>query len=137
MEIQGSKELQAIIKKMKASGDKQLQAMLAEGAIDTDAEAKRLIASRQSRGREYKRGRISHIASTAGNPPNTDTGRLIRSVKIMKISGGYDVGSRQDAPHGLWLEFGTSKMAARPWLSVAYNKIIKPLIEKYSRKGLL
>jgi HK97 gp10 family phage protein len=101
-------------------------------------EAKKSIQSHKSSGNVYVRGSISHTASTAGNPPNSDTGNLVKNITIQKISGGYDVGSRKGAPYGVHLEFGTSKMAARPWLTPAFYlaleklkvKMIKRLREK-------
>lgn len=57
------------------------------------------------------------FASFPGDPPNTDTGRLVQSIQF-EIDGnvGY-VGT--NLVYGAWLEFGTKNMAPRPWLSVA------------------
>lgn len=90
--------------------------------------AKQSILEHQSRGRIYKRGNITHQASTQGNPPNSDTGTLVNNIRVEKIKGGYDVGSRKGAPHGLWLELGELK---RPWLMPAYEKAIKNVINKF------
>lgn len=137
VEIKGAKEVQDLIKRMQREGDKKLEKMLAEGALNTENVSKRSIQQHQSAGITYQRGNTTHTASRPGQPPNTDTGNLVNNITISKISGGYDVGSRTGAPYGLWLEFGTLKTAARPWLTPAYEKIVKPLIDKYTRRGLV
>lgn len=56
-------------------------------------------------------------ASKPGDPPNSDTGRLINSIKFRKDKNAYLVGT--NVRYGSHLEFGTLNMAPRPWLSVA------------------
>lgn len=59
-------------------------------------------------------GTYEHTAASAGEAPNTDTGRLAASVQVeIRVDGVY-VGSTLD--YAGWLEFGTTKMEARPWL---------------------
>ena len=63
-------------------------------------------------------GTYTHIAAAAGQAPNTDTGLLVNSIAVDKIgSATYTVGS--GLPYASWLEFGTKKMKARPWLMPA------------------
>lgn len=77
-------------------------------------------------GRKYRRGRKYHIASAPGQPPAVDTGRLRASIthEVRKESNQIIglVGTNVEyAPH---LEFGTNKMAARPFLRPAlYNNV--------------
>lgn len=56
----------------------------------------------------------THQASAPGEPPMSDTGRLASSIEN-RVDGltGY-VFTR--VKYGNHLEFGTRKMAARPWL---------------------
>jgi len=138
IEIKGDKEYIALINRMKNELPKRLDAALLTGSLDTMNEAKKSIQAHQSSGNTYTRRSVTHTASTAGNPPNSDTGNLVDNITIKKINGGYDVGSRKGAPYGVHLEFGTSKMAARPWLTPAFylaleklkTKMIKRLKEK-------
>lgn len=57
-------------------------------------------------------------ASQPGEPPHRRTGNLRRNVewwqnrKTLTVQVGVTV----DAPYGLFLEFGTRKMAARPFI---------------------
>lgn len=69
-------------------------------------------------GRVYRRGGISHQASSPGQPPATDTGALRLSMSQEITREGGDVVGRLTAnsEYALALEKGTSKMAARPFL---------------------
>jgi HK97 gp10 family phage protein len=93
-------------------------------------------------GREYKRGGKIHVASAPGDPPAVDTGRLRASIST-NWSGGGERGEDQvgdpggerggdvfkvvvgtNVKYAPFLEFGTSRMAARPF--------IRPIFEKYA-----
>ena len=134
VELKGATEFAATAKKIAKQANIDVDQILAAGAIETQSAAQQSILSHLSKGEIYKRGSITHQASTAGNPPNSDTGTLVKNITVEKIKGGYDVGSRKGAPWGLWLEFGTSKVAARPWLLPAYEKAIKSVINRF--KGI-
>ena len=72
-------------------------------------------------------GKKGHHPSYAGNPPAPDTGTLMRSI-THEVSGNGkqvvgEVGSiinNSDYPR--FLEYGTSKMKPRPWLSASLIK---------------
>ena len=78
-----------------------------------------------------KTGKLVKVASKGrsapGNPPAVDTGALRNSVTHV-IEGGESkpqgfVGSViKDPPYGAYLEHGTAKMAARPWLGVSVDE---------------
>lgn len=59
--------------------------------------------------------------SSAGNPPAVDTGTLRRSIQINQDTASGDVEVGTNLEYGRYLEYGTSKMAARPWLNRSYN----------------
>lgn len=64
----------------------------------------------------------SHTASAAGKPPAVDTGRLRQSINVQKVAEGhYRVGT--NVPYALSLEFGTRKMAARPFMRPALERV--------------
>lgn len=54
--------------------------------------------------------------SSPGSPPHKDTGDLHESITHEVDAGQMAVRIGTDLPYGLYLEVGTSKMAARPWL---------------------
>jgi len=63
----------------------------------------------------------THQASAPGQYPATDTGRLVSSVRMLPDVGtSYVVGTNVE--YGRWLEFGTSRMAARPWLLPSFER---------------
>lgn len=59
--------------------------------------------------------------SLPGNPPNTDRGELASSVHIRIDEDGMGANVDARAKHAIPLEFGTTKMAARPFLFPAFE----------------
>ena len=77
----------------------------------------------------YKRGKKFHIASSPGNPPAIDTGELARSIIFDVRDMEVEVGAAGGAPYALFLEEGTKKMKARPFLGPAVEKHHKEIID--------
>lgn len=59
--------------------------------------------------------------SAPGNPPAVDTGNLRRSIQVKQDTANGDVQVGSNIDYARYLEYGTSKMAARPWLNRSYN----------------
>ena len=80
------------------------------------------------KGRLYIRGAVRHRASAPGDPPASDTGRLLGSIEMVLLDGGLaaEIGTALD--YGRFLEFGTSKMAARPFLRPAWERHRKQIV---------
>lgn len=85
-------------------------------------------------GRRYKRGQRTHVASAPGEYPNTDTGALVNSMRF----------ERRGDLHWVWLagifyakllEFGTSRMAARPFARPSWKKV-EPRSQKRVRSAV-
>jgi len=78
----------------------------------------------------YKRGEKTHFPSKPGHPPAIDSGDLIGSifpeVGDMKLELGSII---QDPDYPKFLEEGTPRMDARPWLDPAWSEIEPGLIE--------
>lgn len=91
-------------------------------AIQVEGTAKR-ITSGPGTGREYTRHGIAHTASAPGEPFATDTGRLRASIthalEVDALGLVAKVGT--DVIYGLYLELGSSRMSARPWLRPALS----------------
>ena len=80
--------------------------------------------SRPGSGRFYRRGGATHRASAPGEPPAVDTGAYRASWRWELIAQGVRVFPEPDPEQlGGWLEFGTSRMAARPHLRPAVNTV--------------
>jgi HK97 gp10 family phage protein len=83
-----------------------------------DRKAKEKIQKGTRSGRTYKRRSVTHTASASGEPPKTDTGRLVASIRpVLTGRMKAEVGSLSNiAVYGAMLEEGTKNMSARPWL---------------------
>ena len=67
----------------------------------------------------YSRGGKTSRRSAAGEPPATDTGFLVKNIALKIDTDGLGVSVESRADYSLALEFGTSKMAARPFMQPA------------------
>jgi HK97 gp10 family phage protein len=90
--------------------------------------------ARQSRGLSGSRARGPgsriHRASAPGQPPAEDTGKLYREITVRRLkSGHYRV--RFGARYAGYLEFGTSRMAARPFVLPAIDTAVRKTFAKY------
>lgn len=91
-----------------------------EGAIKKDL-------SQLGTGRSYRRTKagLYHIASAPGSPPATDSGRLRSSIthEIGRDVDGLVARVGTNVKYAVYLEFGTRKMAARPFMRVNLAKL--------------
>jgi len=104
-------------------------------------EAKSSLNDHRSSGQTYTKynPKRTHTASTAGNPPNTDTGYLANNIYLIIEENGLaaDIESRADYSEAL--EFGTSTIAARPFMQPALEsqrKKIRSMFAKLRQKGV-
>lgn len=65
-----------------------------------------------------------HVPSLPGQPPNRDTGVLDSNIETRIVASGDrpEVHVESKAPYAVPLEFGTKKMAARPYMRPAAQK---------------
>jgi len=82
----------------------------------------KVLLSQPGSGRIYKRGNVSHQASAPGEPPAIDTSDLINSVHVEK-EGSLTALVVEGAEYSADLEYGTTKMAPRPHLTPAVEKV--------------
>ena len=76
------------------------------------------VKSHLSAGKVYTRGTVKHVASKPGSPPNQDRGTLTRNIRVtMNDDLTADISS--NAPYSEALEFGTSNIDARPFMTPA------------------
>lgn len=102
----------------------------------TDLAAERIAQSlkEQSVGKTYKRGNVTHIASAPGDAPNTDQGNLAKSIDQIDstpatLTSSLFVGGVQ-APYASILEFGTNRVAERPFFFPAISLAKALFLEK-------
>lgn len=94
------------------------------------AEASKLITRNSAGG--HSGGKHQHIVSRPGEPPHEDTGHL-RSLIVVNQPHPLRVLITSNARYAAALEFGTSKMAARPYMGPAARmkkKRVKDLVNK-------
>lgn len=82
-----------------------------------------------------------HVPSAPGEPPSADTHELDRSIETIQVAP-LKVVVAASARHAIPLEFGTSKMAARPFMAPAAQRkraeitnMIAAGVAKISRGG--
>jgi HK97 gp10 family phage protein len=73
-----------------------------------------------------------HVPSSPGEPPNADTHRLSDNIETIQ-AGPLKVEVSSNAPYSRALEFGTSKMAERPFMRPAAAKTRKEITELVAR----
>jgi len=127
VQVLGIAELQ---RKLRSLGDAMDDAimggvMVTANEIRTDAikSIQQVSGGQQvQRSRQGGGGTYTHTASSEGNAPNTDTGKLVASIAVENNKTGMFslVGSNLD--YATFLEFGTRSMGARPFLQPALDK---------------
>jgi phage gpG-like protein len=108
-----------------AAADDIMEEVKFDLAFDTQAFAIQGIQRSGGGGRTYEKykPRRTHTASAPGAYPATDTGRLASSVAaILPTSADMTGQVGTHVKYGAYLEFGTSRMAARPWLLPSFNR---------------
>lgn len=130
--FKGFSSLEKKLKKLENEIDKPALQALGEAAVIIHGAAVRSIQSKD--GVKKLVGGREIIVSLPGNPPNTQTGRLVKSIKIVLNKAELTAQVGSNLFYAFYLEFGTSKMAARPWLGPAFQKNKKVIGEIFSRR---
>lgn len=121
IELDGMQQLLGQLKALGVDAQEVVEEVMFDLATDTQNFAIQGIQQGPKSGRTYSRGTVTHVASAPGQYPATDTGRLVSSVRyIMESATSYRVGTSVE--YGPMLEFGTSRMAARPWLLPSFER---------------
>lgn len=87
------------------------------------------------RGPKNKRGAKTHVASSPGSSPNSDTGALRASIGQAPAGRlKYHIGA--SGIYAAYLEQGTSKMAARPYIGPVFADWTGGKIEDDAKQNL-
>jgi HK97 gp10 family phage protein len=76
----------------------------------------------------------NHVPSAPGEAPNADTHLLDRSIETTR-TGPTTAEVSANAPHAIPQELGTSKMAARPFMGPAADRI-RPKAQAFVRAAV-
>lgn len=102
---------------------------ITEGAADVMAEnMKKSILTGAKSGQQYFSNGRRHQSSSPGQAPANNTGALVRSIKVKKNGREATISIGKD--YAIYLEFGTSKMRARPFIIPAFLKTKKWFADK-------
>lgn len=121
--MEGLNDLLSKLQQLGAAGDEIIEETIFDVATETQSLAVAGIAGPPKSGRTYQKTNPNrtHTASAPGQYPATDTGRLVSSVKAVPDGPmSYVVGTNVE--YGPMLEFGTARMAARPWLLPSFER---------------
>lgn len=118
-------KLNQIIASLPSASDK----LIGQIAFGIQGDAQQSFGSGPD-GQTYKRGKITHVASSPNFPPNTDTGNLINSAFTRQVKQGtWMTGFMADYAAGL--EFGTPHIAPRPFLYPAVFRAAKDFAKRF------
>jgi hypothetical protein len=74
--------------------------------------------------KRWKNGKKWHYPSLPGGFPAIDSGRLISQLKYFSNDEQLEIGIMSDVPYAKFLETGTSKMEARPFLEPTLKEFL-------------
>lgn len=113
--VTGHKKILQRLQKMRgAASERRIGKALFAGAEEIAVEAQLSITNGAVSG-------AGHVPSAPGEPPNNDTGTLAGNIEAIKVSS-TEAQVRSSAAHSKPLEFGTSKMAERPFMRPAADR---------------
>lgn len=129
VEFKGVKRLIKDVEKLSLRASEEIKDAVSEAALGIQGTARRSMAQ-GGRGIVYRRRGIEHKASAPGDPPATDTGRLSSSINITTgFRGGLTAEIGTNVFYAPQLEFGTTRIAPRPFLFPALERE-RPKFEK-------
>jgi hypothetical protein len=106
----------------------QVHLLLGKAATEFEKEMKQEIEYGAKTGNTYQRGNKTHTASAPGQAPASDSGKLVGSIRYEKKSNDkHEVSINSE--YALALEVGTSRMAARPFITPALQNAKKKLMK--------
>lgn len=128
MTVKGDEQLIAKLGQLPSALQRPITLALQQSAAEMQGYAVPKIQKNNGTGRLYKRGNRTHVASAPGEFPNTDTGALVRSMR-WEDQGSFKVIWGAFIRYAKFLEFGTSRMAARPFIRPTF-KLFYPKASK-------
>lgn len=111
----------------KAKSSKRVVGALYAAGQDIELDAERSITSGSVSGK-------NHVPSAPGQPPNADTRFLDTNIETrIESSNPPRVVVESKAPYSAPLEFGTSKMAERPFMRPAVARNRKKMAQRIAK----
>tara|TARA_Y100000114_G_C11527034_1_gene216188 strand:+ start:42 stop:491 length:450 start_codon:yes stop_codon:yes gene_type:complete len=123
IQVKGIKEALSALKNLQNNLEEPFREVIQGGAQLIRGEAIKSIQSGPKSGRVYEKynPRRTHKASAPGEAPASDTGNLVRNIRVVQENKDL-IKVESNASYSQFLEFGTSKMLARPFLFPATER---------------
>ena len=134
VKVQGQKRLARKLRRIPVEIREGVRREVARGVADVQREAIKTIRGGSRSGVVVTRGGKDHQRSGPGEPPKTDTGRLVASIFAEVAADGLSGEVGTDVAYGKFLELGTKTMSPRPWLFPTFDRL-KPMIKKRFAKA--
>jgi phage gpG-like protein len=132
VKIEGLDDLFADLNRLGELSDDLIMDTINDVAMDTQQEAVRGIQRGPASGQPRSDG---SRASAPGEFPMSDTGRLASNVDmILATPAKMQAKVGTNIIYGAYLEFGTSRMAARPWLERSFRKAAEGVAKELKAK---
>ena len=130
IKVKGLKEAEQIFKKLERNLEQPFREVILGGAQLIRGEAIKSIQTGPKSGRVYQKynPRRTHTASAPGQAPASDTGNLVSQIMVRQQTKD-NVLVESNALYSSFLEFGTSKMLARPFLFPATERSRPKIIQ--------
>lgn len=123
----GTNEFEKSLRSFEDRASASVKQRAAIAAFQVEGIAKKSIA-KTSQGKTSTRylagGKRSVTISAPGEPPNTDTGKLISSIRTRFSKNGLIAFVFTNLNYAFWLEFGTKTFKARPFLRPALKEYV-------------
>jgi HK97 gp10 family phage protein len=134
--IEGLDDALSALDRLGADGRREGARAVAQSVQKVRADAIKSIQRGGKSGRLYERGKgrnlsPTHRASAPGEAPATDTGTLVGSISAVSSGLSGKVGSRLQ--YSFWLEYGTRRMGARPFLRPTVEQNSQFIIDAFER----
>ncbi len=129
IKVSNLKKAMAQIKTLQKDLEPDFQEVVKGGAQLIRGEAVKSIQSGAKSGIVYEKynPRRTHRASAPGQAPASDTGNLVSKITVRQ-DGKDKTNVESNADYSAFLEYGTSKMEARPFMLPAFEKSKKPIV---------
>lgn len=129
--LEGSEAMQAALRKASAEVREAAAKAVVGTAIELRGDVVKSINRGPASGVTYQKinPKRTHRASAPGQPPMTDTGRLANSITFDR-AGPLTATVGSNVIYALYLEYGTRRMAARPFMRPAVERIRPKFLER-------
>ena len=122
--LEGSEQLQRELRRLSDDLREEAGKAVLATAVEMRADIVTSIQRGPASGITYKKSNPTrtHTASAPGQPPMSDTGRLANSITFDR-QGKLTAVVGSALNYAPWLEYGTSRMAARPFFRPAVERM--------------